>query len=62
MNDYARELRNNATDAEKRLCRHLRGRQLNGFKFRRQRPMGKYICDSSTLKRDWSSNSTAASM
>jgi very-short-patch-repair endonuclease len=45
MNDYARELRNNATEAEKRLWRHLRGRQLNGFKFRRQRPMGKYICD-----------------
>ena len=45
MNDYARELRNNATEAEKRLWRHLRGRQLNGFKFRRQRQMGKYICD-----------------
>ncbi len=45
MNDYARELRNNATDAEKLLWRHLRRRQLNGFKFRRQRPMGRYICD-----------------
>ena len=45
MNDYARDLRNNGTEAEKRLWRHLRGRQLNGFKFRRQRPMGKYICD-----------------
>ena len=45
MNDYARELRNNATDAERLLWRHLRRRQLNGFKFRRQRPMGKYICD-----------------
>jgi very-short-patch-repair endonuclease len=45
MNDYARELRNNATEAEKLLWRHLRGRQLNGFKFRRQRPIGKYVCD-----------------
>ena len=45
MNDYARELRNKATDAEKLLWRHLRGRQLNGFKFRRQRPMGTYVCD-----------------
>jgi very-short-patch-repair endonuclease len=45
VNDYARELRNNATDAEKLLWRHLRRRQLNGFKFRRQRPMGKYVCD-----------------
>ena len=45
MSDYARELRNNAADAEKLLWRHLRRRQLNGFKFRRQRPMGKYVCD-----------------
>ena len=45
MNDYARELRNNATDAEILLWHHLRRRQLNGFKFRRQRPMGKYVCD-----------------
>jgi adenine-specific DNA-methyltransferase len=45
MNDYARELRNNATEAEELLWRHLRGRQLNGFKFRRQRPIGKYVCD-----------------
>ncbi|HTG25336.1 MAG TPA: endonuclease domain-containing protein [Reyranella sp.] len=45
MNDYARELRNNATDAECRLWRHLRRRQLNGFKFRRQRPIGRYVCD-----------------
>jgi len=45
MTSYARELRNNATNAEKLLWRHLRGRQINGFKFRRQRPMGKYVCD-----------------
>ena len=45
MNDYARELRNNATDAERLLWHHLRRRQLNGFKFRRQRPIGRYVCD-----------------
>jgi very-short-patch-repair endonuclease len=45
MHSYARELRNNATDAEKLLWRHLRRRQMNGFKFRRQRPMGKCVCD-----------------
>lgn len=45
MNDYARELRNNATEAERRLWRHLRRRQLTGLKFRRQRPIGPYICD-----------------
>jgi very-short-patch-repair endonuclease len=45
VNDYARELRNNATDAERLLWRHLRRRQLNGFKFRRQHPIGRYVCD-----------------
>ncbi len=45
MNDYARELRNNATEAERLLWHHLRRRQLNGFKFRRQRSIGRYICD-----------------
>ena len=45
MNDYTRELRNNATEAERRLWRHLQRRQLGGFKFRRQRPVGPYICD-----------------
>lgn len=41
----AQQLRNNATDAERLLWRHLRGRQLNGFKFSRQMPVGPFICD-----------------
>ena len=45
MKSYAQDLRNNATDAERRLWGHLRRRQLGGFKFRRQRPIGRYICD-----------------
>jgi very-short-patch-repair endonuclease len=45
MNDYARHLRNNATAAERRLWQHIRRRQLNGFKFRRQRSIGRYVCD-----------------
>jgi adenine-specific DNA-methyltransferase len=45
VNDYARELRNNATEAERCLWRRLQRRQLGGFKFRRQRPVGPYICD-----------------
>ena len=45
MNDYARELRNNATNAKRLLWQRLRRRQLAGFKFRRQRPIGRYICD-----------------
>lgn len=45
MNTYARELRTHATLAERRLWHHLRRRQLNGCKFRRQHPIGSYICD-----------------
>jgi very-short-patch-repair endonuclease len=45
VNDYARELRNNSTKAERRLWGRLQRRQLGGFKFRRQRPVGPYICD-----------------
>jgi very-short-patch-repair endonuclease len=45
VNDYARHLRNTATEAERRLWQHLRRRQMNGFKFRRQRPIGRYVCD-----------------
>ncbi|MBA4394464.1 MAG: hypothetical protein C0407_13005 [Desulfobacca sp.] len=41
----ARELRKNLTDAEKVLWKHLRLRQINDYKFRRQQPIGKYIVD-----------------
>ena len=41
----AQKLRNNATDAEKRLWRNLSNRQLGGFKFSRQMPVGPFICD-----------------
>lgn len=41
----ARELRRNPTDAEKLLWRHLRNRQLNGYKFKRQVPINNYIVD-----------------
>ena len=41
----AQELRNNATDAERQLWRHLSRRQLNGVKFSRQMPVGPFICD-----------------
>lgn len=43
--DHARELRQQQTDAEARLWSHLRGRRLQGFKFRRQHPLGSYILD-----------------
>ncbi|MBL8513144.1 MAG: endonuclease domain-containing protein, partial [Betaproteobacteria bacterium] len=41
----ARELRSNSTDAERHLWQQLRGKQVEGFRFRRQRPIGTYIAD-----------------
>ena len=40
-----RELRQNSTDAERRLWNALRDRQLQGYKFRRQRAIGSLIAD-----------------
>jgi len=40
-----RELRRNPTEVEKRLWSRLRNRQLDGIKFRRQTPIGRYIVD-----------------
>jgi 2-isopropylmalate synthase len=41
----ARVMRGTPTDAELRLWRLLRDRRLNGLKFRRQVPLGRYIVD-----------------
>ncbi len=41
----ARQLRRNETLAEKRLWQQLRNRQVEGFKFVRQAPVGPYIAD-----------------
>ena len=41
----ARYLRTNQTDAESKLWFHLRGRRLEGFKFRRQVPVDRFIAD-----------------
>jgi very-short-patch-repair endonuclease len=41
----ARQLRQNATDAERRLWQVLRGRKANGLKFRRQHPIARFIVD-----------------
>ncbi|MGH2637880.1 MAG: endonuclease domain-containing protein [Rhabdochlamydiaceae bacterium] len=45
MKQLARNLRHVQTDAEAQLWRHLRNRQLGGFKFRRQYWIGNYIVD-----------------
>ena len=46
----ARELRTLPTDAKIRLWKYLRRRQLNGFFFRKQCPIGPYIADFACLE------------
>jgi very-short-patch-repair endonuclease len=41
----ARRLRSVPTEAEKRLWAHLRSKQLSGFRFRRQQPIGDFVVD-----------------
>ena len=41
----ARQLRQDATDAERRLWSALRDRRLSGYRFRRQYPIGPFIAD-----------------
>ena len=41
----ARRLRQDSTNAEAVLWRHLRNRGLAGAKFRRQHPIGPYVAD-----------------
>jgi primosomal protein N' (replication factor Y) len=45
INNTARHLRQNHTDAELLLWWALRDRRLEGFKFRRQHPIPPYIAD-----------------
>jgi very-short-patch-repair endonuclease len=49
--ERARELRKNATDAERRLWARLRLKQLGGYRFRRQMPLGPYVVDFVCLER-----------
>ncbi|MBU1189630.1 MAG: endonuclease domain-containing protein [Gammaproteobacteria bacterium] len=46
----ARRLRTQMTDAEQRLWRHLRARQMLGYKFRRQHPIGPFVADFACLQ------------
>src|SRR5436309_2363151 len=45
LSPHTKRLRRNDTDAERKLWMRLRDRQLNGLKFRRQQPIGRYIVD-----------------
>ena len=43
--DFAKALRQNMTDAERQLWKHLRAHRLLEQKFRRQQPIGPYTVD-----------------
>ena len=43
--DNAKLLRHNLTDAEQKLWYHLRAYRFMGRKFKRQKPMGRYVVD-----------------
>jgi len=45
LKTFARELRNNMTDAERLIWSKLRRRQIKGHQFYRQRILGNYIVD-----------------
>ena len=42
---HAREMRQQPTEPERRLWQRLRRKQLGGYRFRRQQPLGSYIVD-----------------
>ncbi len=50
-NEFAKRLRRDQTDAERLLWARLRDRQLNGYKFRRQRPIERYVVDFVCIER-----------
>ena len=51
IQNLAKKLRNNMTKQEVILWNHIRRRQIEGVKFRRQFPIWKYICDFISLEK-----------
>ena len=51
MLDNAKSLRANQTETEQRLWYHLRAHRFMGLKFKRQKPMGRYIVDFVCMER-----------
>ncbi|BBE50013.1 DNA cytosine-5-methyltransferase [Ferriphaselus amnicola] len=43
--DNAKSLRSNQTDTEQRLWYHLRAHRFMDLKFKRQKPLGRYVVD-----------------
>jgi very-short-patch-repair endonuclease len=48
---HAKTLRTTMTDAEQKLWYHLRGHRFQGYKFKRQKPIGPFIVDFICLQR-----------
>ena len=51
LTGIARRRRKHSTDTERHLWRHLRRRQTEGFKFRREQPVGRYVVDFVNLEK-----------
>ena len=51
LTPVARALRTDLTDAERHLWYHLRDRRLDGWKFRRQFPVGRFVVDFVCIER-----------
>ncbi len=45
LKQLARNLRNNSTKSEILLWKHLKGKQMLGYDFHRQKPLDKFIAD-----------------
>ncbi len=45
LKQIRKSLRNNATKAEQTLWKHLKNRQVGGYKFRRQHGIGNFVVD-----------------
>src|SRR4030042_3932310 len=50
--NIARTLRKNFTETERFLWKHIRQKQLDGYKFKRQQPIGQYIVDFVNFERN----------
>ncbi|MFC2087632.1 endonuclease domain-containing protein [Bacteroidota bacterium] len=45
LKELARQLRNNSTKSEIRLWKYLKGKQMRGYDFHRQKPIKYFIAD-----------------
>jgi len=45
LKELARELRKNCPSSEKKLWRMLKGKQMRGYDFHRQKPIDRYVVD-----------------